>query len=117
MTSTHKTFLDRISELDPENFDSAIQVKDGRLKAIFFWGRQCPNCEIAKRYLEEHHEDVIKKEIDWYHVNTYEHSDLGIRFGLHGIPTFLFFRDEKSLGRITSFPGWDPFQEVLNRLA
>jgi thioredoxin-like negative regulator of GroEL len=117
MTNSPKTFLDRISELTPKNFDSAIQAKDGRLKAIFFWGRQCPNCEIAKRYLEEHHEEVLKTQIDWYHVNTYEHSDLGIRFGLHGIPTFLFFRDEKSLGRITSFPGWDPFQEVLNRLA
>jgi hypothetical protein len=48
-------------------------------------------------------------------VNTYLHSDLGIRFGLHGIPTFLFFQNEKPLGRITSFPGWEPFSEVLQR--
>ena len=108
--------MERISELTPENFDRAIQIKDGRLKAIFFWGRQCPNCEIAKRHLEEHHVEVLKSDMDWYHVNTYEHSDLGIRFGLHGIPTFLFFRDERPLGRVTSFPGWEPFAEVLEKL-
>lgn len=109
-------FLERIQELTPENFDSAIQLKDGRLKIVFFWGRQCPNCEIAKRHLEENHEDALQATIDWYHVNTYVHADLGIRFGLHGIPTFLFFRDEKPLGRVTSFPGWEPFAEVLQKL-
>lgn len=110
-------FLDRIQELTPHNFDSAAMSPDGRLKMIFFWGLQCPNCEIAKRYLEEHHQQALKGQVDWYHVNTYEHSDLGVRFGLHGIPTFLLFKNGKLLGRVTSFPGWEPFLEVLEKYA
>jgi thiol-disulfide isomerase/thioredoxin len=106
-------FLDRIPELTPDNFDSAAHKDDGRLKVIFFWGLQCPNCEVAKRYLEEKHTEALRTSIDWYHVNTYLHSDLGIRFGLHGIPTFLFWKNGKLLGRVTSFPGWQPFYETL----
>lgn len=106
-------FLDRISELTPETFDSAAQEKDGQLKIIFFWGLQCPNCEIAKRYLEENQTEALDPRTKWFHVNTYVHSDLGIRFGLYGIPTFLFWKNGKLLGRITSFPGWEPFYEAL----
>lgn len=108
-------FLERITELTPETFDTETRKQDERLKIVFFWGRQCPNCEIAKRYLEENHEQALRANFDWFHVNTYEHSDLGVRFGLHGIPTFLFFRDEKNLGRMTSFPGWEEFNSILGR--
>src|SRR5262245_39507047 len=101
-------FLERIQQLTPEDFDPAVSAKDGRLKLVFFWGHQCPNCEIAKRYLEEHHVEALKPGIDWYHVNTYLHADLGVRFGLHGIPTFLFFHNGRILGKMTSFPGWEP---------
>ncbi len=106
-------FLDRLAELTPDNFDLAAKEKDGRLKVVFFWGLQCPNCEVAKRALEEHHEEALNPAIDWYHVNTYVNSDLGTRFGLHGIPTFLFWKNGKLLGRITSFPAWEPFYETL----
>ncbi|MEZ0390608.1 MAG: thioredoxin family protein [Pseudobdellovibrionaceae bacterium] len=108
-------FLDRIPELTPETFDTSILQADSRLKIVFFWGRQCPNCEVAKLHLEDHYEEVLDPQIDWFHVNTYVHSDLGIRFGLHGIPTFLFFKGQKLLGRVTSFPGWEPFLEALLR--
>lgn len=108
-------FLDRIQELGPDNFDEKTFQDDNRLKLVFFWGHQCPNCEVAKRHLEDHHAEALKPEIDWYHVNTYHHADLGVRFGLHGIPTFLLFKNKKLAGKITTFPGWDPFIEVVSR--
>jgi len=108
-------FLDRIPELTPDNFDSETHKEDGRLKVIFFWGRQCPNCEVAKRYLEENHQEALNPKMDWFHVNTYVHSDLGVRFGLHGIPTFLFFKQGRLLGRVISFPGWEPFSQALQK--
>lgn len=106
-------FLDRIKELTPESFDTEAFQEDGRLKVVFFWGRQCPNCEVAKLHLEDNHQEALSPKIDWSHVNTYVHADLGIRFGLHGIPTFLFFKNGKLLGRVTSFPGWEPFSKAL----
>lgn len=106
-------FLERIPELIPETFDENVQAQDFRLKLIFFWGLRCPNCEVAKKILEENHISAMQMNLDWFHVNTYEHADLGTRFGLHGIPTFLLFKNGKTLGRMTSFPGWEPFAEVL----
>lgn len=108
-------FIDRISELVPDNFDSFVLKSDGRLKIVFFWGHNCPNCEVAKIHLEENHTEALNLGIDWYHVNTYYHSDLGVRFGLHGIPTFLFFKDSKRLGKVSPFPGWPPLKEAIER--
>lgn len=103
------------TRLTPETFDAAIAGPG--LRVVFMWGHDCPNCEIAKNLLHRNAPDVITKKVTWFDVNVYEHGDLGVRFGLHGIPVFLFFKDGKSLGRITSFPGLDPFLETLDRFS
>ena len=54
--------------------------------------------------------------IKWFHVNTYENFELGTQFGLFGIPTFIFFHKDKRLGRISPFPGVDPFFSALDDL-
>jgi hypothetical protein len=51
------------------------------------------------------------------HVNTYNNFDLGTRFGLFGIPTLIFFKGDKRLGRISPLPGTEPFFEALMKLA
>ncbi len=113
--SLHPLLTTLISrELDENTFDPAL-VEPG-LVGVFFWGNQCPNCEVAKHILYESREAVASLGIRWYHVNVYEHMDLGVRFGLHGIPTFLFFRDGKKLGRISPFPGLEPFLQALQNL-
>lgn len=105
-----------IQVLSPNDFDSLTLKSDDRVKAVFFWGHQCPNCDVAKRSLLEYKKEVLEFPIDWFHVNVYDHFDLGTRFGLHGIPVFIFFKNNKNLGRVTSFPGIDPFIEVLKKL-
>jgi hypothetical protein len=35
----------------------------------------------------------------WLHTNVYAHPELGRRFGLHGIPVFMFFHKGKKLAR------------------
>jgi thioredoxin-like negative regulator of GroEL len=102
--------------LDQANFDSEVFEPDNRIKCVFFWGHNCPNCEVAKRSLEEYLPDVSTRSVDWYHVNVYNDFDLGTRFGLHGIPVFIFFKNGKNLGRITSFPGIEPFLEAVDKL-
>lgn len=105
-----------MQELTPSTIDEFLATKVSQLSVVFFWGLQCPNCEVAKRVLAEYSDQVIELNWRWYHVNTYQHLDLGTRFGLHGIPTFLFFRDGKRIGKMTSFPGWDPFLQVAKSL-
>lgn len=103
----------RLRETD---FDSALEASSSKLTCVFFWGHDCPNCEVAKRMLLQEAESVKALGLNWYHVNTYEDSELGTRFGLFGIPTFLFFFQGKKLGKITPFPGIEPFLEALQGL-
>ena len=104
-------------QLGPDNFDDSIKNHDSKIVAVFFWGHNCPNCDVAKRMILQEIESYRAFDFSWYHVNTYEHSELGTRFGLHGIPTFLFFKDSRLLGRATSFPGHDEFLGVLKNLS
>lgn len=103
-------------QLHQADFDERTKVHESELVGIFFWGHNCPNCEVAKKMLSEESQRLKDFQLTWFHVNTYEDFDLGVRFGLHGIPTFLFFKDGKKLGRISPFPGTEAFFQALAKL-
>lgn len=106
----------QMQQLREGDFDSSLEASRDSLTCVFFWGHDCPNCEIAKRMLSQEAASVLPLGFRWFHVNTYEDFDLGTRFGLFGIPTFLFFYQGRRLGKITPFPGIDPFVEALQGL-
>lgn len=114
----HPIFQDLpMRELTPENFDlEVLNENSNEIRAVFFWGHDCPNCEVAKRMLHGDQARVRSLGFKWFHVNVYDHMDLGTRFGLHGIPAFFFFRNGKKLGRISPFPGMEPFMDALEKL-
>lgn len=117
MSEIHPVFENlKMLKLNSASFDEHVLEGMGAVQAVFFWGHDCPNCEVAKRMLNQNEEDVLDLRFSWYHVNVYEDPDLGTRFGLHGIPTFLFFKNGKRLGRISPFPGMEQFLEALRKL-
>ncbi len=102
------------------DFDAKVLTSsdtDTNLVCIFFWGHNCPNCDVAKASLLEEKIAVLSWPIRWFHVNAYEESDLATRFGLYGIPVFIFFRGGKNLGRVTSYPGFEEFAKVVGKLS
>ena len=60
--------------------------------------------------------DVKSLKMKWFQANIYDDFDLATRFGLFGIPVFLFFKDGKKLGKISPFPGFEPFLEAVQKL-
>lgn len=117
MSVSHPFFTSvAIEQLTSQNFDEQLEKHAGRLVGIFFWGHDCPNCEVAKNMLHQEHQQLNDLGIKWFHVNVYENFDLGTRFGLHGIPTFFFIKNGKRLGKISPFPGTEPFFEALRKL-
>lgn len=104
-----------IEKIVSADFDQKIMAID-QLVCVFFWGHDCPNCEIAKRILVDRQDEVNRLQLHWYHTNIYEDFDLATRFGLHGIPVFMFFKNGKKLGKISPFPGFDPFFEAIQQL-
>ncbi|MBS1971613.1 MAG: thioredoxin family protein [Bdellovibrionales bacterium] len=103
-------------QLRPDNFDQALEKHAEELVCVFFWGHDCPNCEVAKKMLFQDADIVKQLGLRWFHVNVYEDMDLGTRFGLHGIPAFFFFKQGRKLGKISPFPGMDPFMTALREL-
>jgi thioredoxin-like negative regulator of GroEL len=49
---------------------------------------------------------------------VYDDPTMATRFGLHGIPTFIIFRDGRKIGRISAWPGAQAFVAALeNQIA
>ncbi len=98
-----------------DDFDSKI-ILSSLVTCVFFWGFDCPNCEVAKKILIDRREELKSLPLKWYEANIYEDFELGTRFGLFGIPVFMFFKDGKKLGKISPFPGFDPFLIAIQKL-
>ena len=99
-----------------ESKDLDVFFQEEGKKILFLWGDNCPNCEVAKKSIQEHGDLILSLGFKWYHNNVYNDFDLSTHFGLHGIPVFIVYQNQKSLGRITSYPGIDPFFEALSKI-
>ncbi len=98
------------------DLDAVLAAPDrGTLDILFLWGRDCPNCDLAKHALLARPGEFTWPGVRWLHGNVYDDFELANRFGLHGIPVFLVFRQGRLRGRITSWPGAEPFRAAIDR--
>jgi len=98
-------------------FDThVINPTGSELRCVFFWGHDCYNCDRFKNTALMLEPQLKALDIEWYHANVYEDPALGQRFGLHGIPAFVFYRSGKRLGRISGWPGLPQFSQAVQRL-
>jgi hypothetical protein len=86
-----------------------------QVTVLFLWGYQCPNCDVAKRAMLSHQSRLAWSMVRWLHCNVYDDPAMATRFSLHGVPTFIVFRGRKSAGRITGWPGIDPFVAAIEK--
>lgn len=100
-------------EVDDTTIDAAIAEAGDALVCVFFWGVDCFNCEMAKQAMLASPGPIRALELHWLHANVYAHPELGRRFGLHGIPVFMFFRNGKRLGRATGWHGHGQFAAAV----
>jgi hypothetical protein len=100
----------RAAELD------AALADDGVIRILFLWGKDCPNCEIAKRQMLLAPGRFAWPDVQWLHDDVYEDPTMGTRFGLHGIPAFLVFRGTRRLGRIGQWPGTPAFVAAIEKI-
>lgn len=97
-----------------DELDGVLADGSAALDVLFLWGRDCPNCDIAKRAILARPEAMRWPGVRWLHDNVYDDEAMATRFGLHGIPTFFVFRNGKRLGRITSWPGIEAFGRAVS---
>lgn len=93
----------------------AVLAEEGApaLTILFLWGRDCPNCDIAKHAILSAPPRFIWPEVRWLHDNVYDDMEMANRFSLHGIPVFFVFRGKRLIGKMTSWPGIGDFTNVI----
>lgn len=84
------------------------------ITVLFLWGRDCPNCDIAKRAMLLGQARLQWPQVRWLQANVYDDPAMATRYGLHGIPAFFVFAGNRKLGRITSWPGLDAFIAAID---
>jgi thioredoxin-like negative regulator of GroEL len=99
----------------PSTFDELIN-RPGPLVVVYFWGPDCPNCELFARDLPDLLPE-LPEGVRVVKVNAYEHTDLARRFGLAGIPAFVLFKDGKKLGMMRQYYGREYLTAVLREQA
>lgn len=97
--------LPTILTATPADFDQAITPESGELVVVYFWGPDCPNCDVFAAHFPNLLEQLRGAPLRLVKVNAYEHPELATRFGLFGIPNFLLFRDGRKIGRMSEFRG------------
>jgi thioredoxin-like negative regulator of GroEL len=100
------------------SLDDALRQNGAPVCVLFLWGRDCPNCDIAKRTMLLAKDRFQWPQVRWMHDNVYDDPTMATRFGLHGIPAFIVFREGRKTGRISAWPGTQAFVSALeNQIA
>lgn len=94
--------------------DAVLDDGSAALDLLFLWGRDCPNCDIAKRAILLRPDAMRWPRVRWLHSNVYDDEAMTTRFGLHGIPAFFVFAHGQRLGRITGWPGTEAFRTAID---
>lgn len=89
----------------PADFDEKVLSPRDELVVAYFWGPDCPNCEVFAAHLPRLLESLRGARMRLVKIDAYSHPELARRFGLYGIPNFLLFRDGRRLGRMSEFRG------------
>ncbi len=100
----------------PETFDALI-TGSGELVVAYFWGPDCPNCEVFARDLPQLMADVADINVRFVKTNAYEHPELARRFGIAGIPSFVLFKGDKKLGMMRQYYGREYWARVVTEQA
>ena len=102
-----------MQQVDGASIDASLLQAGERLACVFFWGDQCFNCDSAKKAMLARPDLIRALDLHWLHANVYADRELGLRFGLHGIPVFMFFHHGKKLGRATGWHGYAQFEAAV----
>ena len=103
--------LEDVEVATPDTFDGLI-ASPGPLVVAYFWGPDCPNCDVFAKDLPGLLAQV-PPGVRLLKVNAYEHVELARRFALFGIPAFVLFKDGHKLGMMRQYHGREYWSRVV----
>lgn len=96
-----------VKHLKDENFEN--EIKKG-LVLVDFYADWCGPCKALAPILEELEDISVLK------VNTEEHTDLAVSFGVMSIPTLILFKDGEQVGKNVGFMSKEELESWIKSL-
>ena len=96
-----------IKYLEKENLDDL--VKNG-ITLVDFYADWCGPCKMVGAVLEKLEDVNIVK------VNTDNHQELAISYGIMSIPTLIFFKDGVEIRKEIGFKTEEELRKILNEI-
>ncbi|MBC7112430.1 MAG: thioredoxin [Candidatus Methanomethyliales bacterium] len=90
-------------ELNDQTFDSFVSTTD-KLVVVDFWASWCGPCMIMAPIFEQLARKYEGKVL-MAKVNVDENLEVPQRLGIYGIPTFVFFKNGREVGRLVGAVG------------
>ena len=101
-------------ELNKENFKSEVE-ENKNLVLVDFFAPWCGPCKLMHPVIEELMEDYKDKNIIIGEVNVDENSELAEKYGVRGIPTFIFFKEGKEIDQFSGYRSKDEISIFINK--
>lgn len=92
--------------------DEVLAVRD-ELVVVYFWGHDCPNCDVFKAALPGLLEELGDAPVRLVSVEAIASPQTSLAHSIYGVPTFYLYRDGVKLGRMSEFRGRRFFLDVL----
>jgi len=102
-----------VLELTKENFEKEVKGSDKPviIDAFASW---CGPCQQMKPIFENISEE-FKKQYKFISLNIDDERDLAIKYGVTSIPTFIFIKDSKVIGKENGYMSHDSFVEKIKK--
>lgn len=102
-------------ELTDENFESTVNGTKG-LVVVDFWASWCGPCMMMSPIFEQL-AVKYKGRATLAKMNVDENREVPAKYGIYGIPTFVFFKEGKEVGRAVGAMGQKGLEaEIEKRL-
>ncbi len=106
--------FDNLIHLNDSNFESVLNSSKLPL-VIDFWASWCGPCQ----YMTPIFEQLAKKyegKVVFGKVNIDESQEIPNRYGIYGVPTFIFFKEGKEINRVIGAVGANNLEAELKKL-
>ena len=87
-----------IKDINESDFDKLLDDQEDFI-SVMFYTTTCPNCKAIAPVYEELAKELGRDGI-FTKINTERNTNIALRFGVMGVPTFKFFCKKRPVGEL-----------------